>query len=251
MDITANIRKSVAALDRAKYRREYGRFKAEGTKCVLDTLGHFNLCMLAATPSWLDEHRPDVDRSLIAPASRADMERMSHMSTAPDVIAVYEIPERIFDPESISPDTLLLALDDIQDPGNLGTIVRCADWFGIDTILCSDSTVDIYNPKTVMATMGSIARVNLVYGNLPAMLSEIGRDITVYGTFLDGKDIYTASLTRGGIIMMGNEGRGIGNDAANHVTTRLSIPSWRTVNGPESLNVAMATAITLSEFRRR
>lgn len=251
MDITANIRKSVAGLDRAKYRKESGMFKAEGTKCVLDTLGHFRLRMLAATPAWLEEHRPDADRELVARASRADMERMSHMSTAPDVIAVYEIPEREFATADISADRLTLALDGIQDPGNLGTIVRCADWFGIDTILCSDNTVDIFNPKTVMATMGSIARVSLIYGNLPEMLSAINPAVPVYGTFLDGTDIYTSNLTRGGIIMMGNEGRGISAEAARHITSRLYIPSWRAEGGPESLNVAMATAITLSEFRRR
>lgn len=145
---------------------------------------------------------------------------------------------------------LCLALDGVQDPGNLGTIVRVADWFGIDTILCSHDTADIYNPKVVQATMGSIARVNVIYIDLPVLLDKLPSGFPVYGTLLDGSDIYSSSLTTHGIIVMGNEGNGISQSVRDRVTSRLLIPSFASGDTAESLNVAIATAIVCSEFRR-
>ena len=142
---------------------------------------------------------------------------------------------------------LHLALDGVQDPGNLGTIIRIADWFGIDTIFCSHDTADAWNPKVVQATMGSIARVHIIYMDLAELLSHT--TLPVYGTLLDGTDIYRQELTPEGIIIMGNEGNGISAPIRQLITRKLLIPAFR--EGAESLNVAIATAITCSEFRRR
>ena len=146
---------------------------------------------------------------------------------------------------------LVLALDGVQDPGNLGTIIRIADWFGISTIVCSEDTVDAWNPKVVQATMGSIARVNIIYLSLEALFDSLPDDFPVYGTLLDGDDIYQQPLSQNGIIVMGNEGNGISPEIRAKVNRRLLIPRFRTGDSAESLNVAIATAITCSEFRRR
>lgn len=146
---------------------------------------------------------------------------------------------------------LSLALDDIQDPGNLGTIIRIADWFGIKNIFCSEFTADAYGSKVVQASMGALARVNMHYVNLPAFLSEI-KDIPVYGTFLEGLNIYPEKLSANGIIVMGNEGNGISREVAELVTHKLMIPSYpEHVPTSESLNVAVAAAIVCAEFRKR
>ena len=147
--------------------------------------------------------------------------------------------------------SLCLALDDIQDPGNLGTIIRVADWFGIEHIFCSQGTVDVYNPKTIQATMGALARVKLHYCDLPSFIASLG-DVPVYGTFLDGDNMYEKELTPHGLIVMGNEGNGVSAEVANLVNERLYIPNYPPQRETsESLNVAMATGIICAEFRRR
>ena len=150
-------------------------------------------------------------------------------------------------------EELVLALDEVQNPGNLGTIVRLADWFGIGDIVCSPGTADCFNPKVVQATMGAILRVRVHYTDLPRFLAEAaGRGTPVYGTFLEGDNIYDAPLTRGGIVVMGNEGRGVTPETARTVTRKLFIPPYPADrHGSESLNVAMATGIVCAEFRRR
>ena len=146
--------------------------------------------------------------------------------------------------------SLCLALDDVQDPGNLGTIIRVADWFGIEHIFCSQGTVDVYNPKTIQATMGALARVKLHYCHLPSLIASL--DVPVYGTFLDGTDMYQENLTNHGLIVMGNEGNGIGDEVGKLVNKRLYIPNYPPQRETsESLNVAMATGIICAEFRRR
>ena len=145
---------------------------------------------------------------------------------------------------------LALALDSVQDPGNLGTIIRIADWFGISTIYCSEDTADVYNPKVVQATMGSLAHINIVYCDLVELLQHY--DGPIYGTLLDGQDIYQQELSQKGIIVMGNEGNGISQRVRPLITHRLLIPNFnKNSETAESLNVAIATAITCSEFRRR
>lgn len=223
---------------------------AEGTKCVLDTLPHFRLRHLIATPAWISQHNPECP-SRIVEANRGEIGEMSSMTLAPDVIAVYDIP----DPGEFSAEDckkkLVIALDRIQDPGNLGTIIRTADWMGVTTILASNETVDCFNPKVVQATMGAIARVHIIYGDLPKMLFNL-KDALVYGTFLDGENIYTANLNDTGVIVMGNEGQGISPEVERLVTHRLLIPSYPPFRPTsESLNVASAAAIVLSQFRSR
>jgi TrmH family RNA methyltransferase len=166
------------------------------------------------------------------------------------VLALFPIPTTNYQLSTINYN-LSLALDGVQDPGNLGTIIRIADWFGIENIYCSEDTVDAWNPKVVQATMGSISRVNLIYIDLPQMLDNLQSDFPVYGTFLDGKNIYDESLSQEGLVIMGNEGNGISDAVRSRVNRRLLIPDFHQGETADSLNVAIATAITCSEFRRR
>lgn len=240
----------MASLDERKHRRREGAFKAEGTKCVLDTLGHFTLRALYATQEWMDEH-PDVARMPQAvTVGRGDLRKMSSLTTPGQVIAVYEIPERTFTPAKAA-DSLILALDTIQDPGNLGTIIRVADWYGITDILASHETADCFAPKVIQATMGSISRVAVHYCDLPETLASLGGK-RIYGTFLDGNDIDTTPLSETGIIVIGNEGNGISAEVASLVTDRITLPSYPAGRPTgESLNAAIATAITISKFRAK
>lgn len=249
MELTNRLRKEVASLGTSKGRKQLNCFVVEGTKCVLDTIDSFVCRHLFATSQWIAEHGTLIGGKKVMQVTRNDIERMSQLRTPQDVIAVYEIPEVTVGSVSAS-GGLMLALDGVQDPGNLGTIIRVADWFGITTILCSHDTVDVYNPKVVQATMGAISRVRVVYCDLVATLRTL--QCPVYGTFLDGDNIYDARLGGSGVIVMGNEGNGISHNVADVVTHRLLIPSYPSSRvTSESLNVAMATGLVLGEFRRR
>lgn len=252
--VSAALRKSVASLSRAKSRRESGLFVAEGTKCVLDTCAGFECVRILATPTWYENHHTEA--AAIAAekfiATKADLERMSALTTAADVMAVFRMP--CYQPDfEIMRNKLVVALDHVQDPGNLGTIVRVCDWMGVTDILASEQTVDVFNPKVVQATMGSLARVRVHYVDLPAVLGNfVEHGVPVYGTFLDGKNIYDTELGHTGVIVMGNEGNGITDEVAARVTHRLFLPSFPPESPTaESLNVAIATSLTLAEFRRR
>ncbi len=185
--------------------------------------------------------------------SPAEMARISFLRTPTPVLAVAEIPTS--HPAEMLPERLALALDDVQDPGNVGTIIRLADWFGIHDLYCSPATADCWSPKVVQATMGAIFRVRVHYVPLDKWLPRVAaKGIPVFGTFLEGENIYSCHLEPDrGIIVMGNEGKGISTETARYVTRKLYIPPYPSTSAPtsESLNVAMATAITLSEFRRR
>lgn len=254
IEITNSIRKLVISLSETKYRKRLGMFKAEGTKCVLDTLSAFDAEYVFATGQWISEHIADLnfyDGLPLVKTSPKDLERMSGLSTASSVIAVYKIP--VVQPIlSDIKNELILALDSVQDPGNLGTIIRTADWYGIRNILCSHSTADVFNPKVVQATMGAISRVQLHYCDLVEAIASLNDVMPIYGTFLDGDNIYTSPLTPHGVIVMGNEGNGVSAGVARFIGKRLHIPSYPIgVPTSESLNVGVATAITVSEFRRR
>ncbi|MGM9841454.1 MAG: RNA methyltransferase [Candidatus Limisoma sp.] len=246
MELTGNTIKWVHSLGRKKVRVQDRCFAAEGTKCVLDTYGKFRVRGVFATAEWLASH-PEVDGT---PASRVQLDRMSNLTTATDVIAVYEMPDVRLDDVDLR-SGLTIVLDGVQDPGNLGTIMRIADWFGIYNIVCSEGTVDVYNPKVVQATMGAISRVRVFYTSLSEMFNRYA-DLPVFGTFLEGENIYNADLSERGFIVMGNEGTGISSEVKQFATCKLLIPSWPgDVPTSESLNVGMATAIVVSEFRRR
>lgn len=250
--LTKALRRDIASLAEIKGRRKIGAFMAEGTKCVLDTIGAFAVRHIIATPAWLAAHRLPEDTDIIE-ANRGEIGEMSSMSLAPDVIAVYELPEPAAFHADDTATQLIVALDRVQDPGNLGTIMRTADWMGITTVIASNDTVDCFNPKVIQATMGAISRVRVVYGDLPVMLAEAaGTGAEIYGTFLDGDNIYSSQLSLNGIVVMGNEGRGISPQVAATVTRRLLIPPYPAGRPTsESLNVATATAIVLSQFRSR
>ena len=182
--------------------------------------------------------------------SEKEMERISQLKSANSVLAVVELPKHklaLANPTK----NLVLCLDRIQNPGNLGTIIRLADWFGISDIVCSEDTADCFNPKVVQATMGAILRVRVHYTNLAAWLSS-HKGTNIYGTFLEGENIYNAQLEKSGVIVMGNEGQGISAEVAKCVSHKLLIPPYPADRcGSESLNVAVATAVICSEFRRR
>ena len=247
--LSKNKIKYIRSLELKKNRKEERAFVAEGHKLVGDLLGHFSCRLLVATRSWLDIH-PQVVADEVIEVTQEELTRASLQKTPQDVLAIFEQPDYPMNPEVIS-QSLCLALDDVQDPGNLGTIIRVADWFGIEHIFCSPGTVDVYNPKTIQATMGALARVKLHYCNLPSLIASLG-DVPVYGTFLDGKNIYGEDLGTNGLIVMGNEGKGVSQEVADMVNKRLYIPNYPPQRETsESLNVAMATGIVCAEFRRR
>ena len=255
MAISKNQIKFIRQLEQKKFRRREGLFVAEGTKVVGDLLAHYQPHSLFATPDWLAEHTSHLSHltSHLYPVTPEELRRISFLQHPQQVLAIFPLPVC---PSGTLPlwggrEMLSLALDGIQDPGNLGTIIRIADWFGIRDIYCSEDTVDAWNPKVVQATMGSLARVNIYYLSLPELIDSLPDDYPVYGTLLDGDNIYTQPLTPHGLIVMGNEGNGISLEIRQRVNRRLLIPSYRSDDTAESLNVAIATAITCSEFRRR
>lgn len=247
--LSKNRIKYIRSLELKKNRKEEKVFLAEGPKLVSDVLGHFPCHFLAATSDWLRAH-PSIVAGEILEVSAEDLARASLLKTPQQVLAIFEQPDYKPDKEVIS-HSLCIALDDVQDPGNLGTIVRLADWFGIEHIFCSPNTVDIYNPKTVQATMGGIARVKVYYTPLPELIRMLG-DVPIYGTFLDGENIYEQQLATNGLIVMGNEGNGIGDEVGKLINRKLLIPNFPAERETsESLNVAIATAIVCAEFRRQ
>ena len=249
--ISKNQLKYIRQLEQKKYRRREGVFVAEGTKVVGDLLLRYRPEAVFATADW--QAPAGITPQLV---TDDELRRISFLQHPQQVLALFPLPSNC-KPSTVNcqPSTvnseLSLALDGVQDPGNLGTIIRIADWFGISTIICSEDTVDAWNPKVVQATMGSIARVNIIYLNLPDFLDTLPADFPVYGTFLDGENIYTQQLTPDGLIIMGNEGNGISEAVRTKVNRRLLIPDFHQGPTADSLNVAIATAITCSEFRRR
>ncbi len=232
--------KWVRSLQQKKFRDAEGVFVAEGEKCVNDLKGAFDLVLLISREN----------------ATQTEIEQMSSLRTPQGVIGVFKKREDMGNGLLDMGDGLWVALDGVQDPGNLGTIIRTCDWFGVHHIVCSRDTADCYNPKVVQATMGALARVSMHYiDNLGDMLQQMQKaDYPIYGTLLDGKDMYepTAIPTKDkGIIVMGNEGNGISPEVRELVTHPLFIPSYPTdIPTSESLNVSIATAIILAEFRR-
>jgi TrmH family RNA methyltransferase len=247
--ISKNQIKFVRQLEQKKFRKAENLFIAEGHKVVGDLLAAgFRPTQLFATNEWISCN-PTVSAIEVTPDELARVSLQQHPQ---QVLALFPIPN--YDPSSPIAQhlsSLSLLLDNIQDPGNLGTIIRIADWFGIDTIYCSTGTVDAWNPKVVQATMGSIARVKIIYIEPETLFNQLPPDYPIYGTFLDGDNIYTQQLTPHGLIVMGNEGNGISDAVRKRVSKKLLIPDFHKGDTADSLNVAIATAITCSEFRRR
>ena len=245
--------KYIRSLELKKNRLADNVFVAEGPKVVGDLLRVMRARLIVATQEWMSCNESECHGAEIIEVSADDLRKVSFLQTPQDVLAVFNMPDRNdTDNCEVPIGKLSLALDGVQNPGNLGTIIRIADWFGITEIFCSNDTADAFNPKVVQATMGSIARVSIRYVNLSEMLSTLPDGFPVYGTFLDGEDIYQQTLSDEGLIIMGNEGNGISHEVGRLINRRLLIPNFSTSEDrAESLNVAIATAITCSEFRRK
>jgi TrmH family RNA methyltransferase len=239
--VSKNQIKFISGLQQKKQRLIHKMFVAEGVKVVQELLdADFELHQLYTT----EDDFKSVNDSKKLIVSAEDLKKISALTTASSCLAVFKIPEQ----KELYQSGLIVALDAIRDPGNLGTIIRLCDWFGIQQLICSKETVDVYNPKVVQATMGSISRVNVSYINLEDFISTTS--LTVFGTFMNGENIYSTTLPQEGIIVMGNEANGISKEVENSIQHRLTIPRFGTLQKTESLNVATATAILLSEFRR-
>ncbi len=239
--VSKNQIKLITSLQQKKYRKQHELFFAEGIKVIQELLNsNFELYHLFSVEAIFD----GLPQNKVTLISEAELKKISALTTPNTCLALFRIPEE----KPIVESGLILALDDIRDPGNLGTILRLSDWFGISHVVCSNETVDIYNPKVVQATMGSITRVNVVYTDLEAFLDKA--ELPVFGTFMDGANIYDQKLPENGIIVMGNEANGISASIEKRTTERISIPRFGNLQLTESLNVATATAIILSEFKR-
>lgn len=239
--VSKNQIKLITSLQQKKYRATNQLFFAEGIKVIQELVeSNFELIHLYTTQNDFEEIQKD-KRTII---SESDLKRISALATPNSCLAVFKIPAE----KKIKESGLVIALDSIRDPGNLGTILRLCDWFGISQLICSKETVDIYNPKVVQATMGSISRVNVNYVDLESFIGQT--KLPVFGTFMDGSNIYKTDLPQEGIIIMGNEANGISSELEKLAKNRLAIPRFGNLQKTESLNVATATAIILSEFRR-
>ncbi len=238
--LSKNQIKQINSLKQKKYRLQHKLFVVEGVKTIKEFLqSSFILHTLYTTESF------NIDAKNQEIISEAELKRISFLKTPNKALAVFEIPNS----GPIDFNQLIVALDDVRDPGNLGTIIRLCDWFGVKHLVCSNETVDCFNPKVIQATMGSITRVNIIYTDLPKFLEQTEQ--TCYGAFMEGTSVYNTTLPQKGILVLGNEANGISSDIERFVNEKISIPRFGELQATESLNVATATAILLSEFKRR
>ena len=251
--LSKNKLKYIRSLSQKKYRDADNVFVAEGPKVVGDLMGCFPCKILLGTKDYLSAHQDFIADEIIE-IEQHELEQASALKTPRDTIAIFS-RERLrshFLQKNVTLQPLNLALDDVQDPGNLGTIIRLADWYGIENIYCSMHCSDAYSSKVIQATMGAIARVQIHYVDLAEFIRQYEGKIDIYGTFLDGSDMYQMDLSAGGLIVMGNEGNGISREIEKLVNRKLYIPNYpQGQETSESLNVAVATAITCAEFRRQ
>lgn len=243
--LSKNELKFLASLQQKKYRRENKMFIVEGTKSVVEVLqSDFVVKNVYATEIWVENHK-HLFTYPITVVSQKECERISSLQTPPEIFALVEMKEQ----QNVILSNKCLLLDDIKDTGNLGTIIRTADWFGIKTIVCSEQTVELYNPKTIQACMGSFAHVDLFYVDLKSFILSLPNDYTIYGTFMDGKDIGKIQFSEKCMILIGNESKGISSELINFVQERICIP--RKAKHPmDSLNAAIATAIVCYEVTK-
>lgn len=246
--------KLITSLHHKKFRKKEGLFIAEGEKVCRELIhSGWTIEAVFLTKAFREEKFIRWVKKVNAEViSEKDFEKISALTTSPEILVVAKIPERRLDVKSLD-GKLTLVLDQIKDPGNLGTIIRIADWFGIENIICSEDCADVFNPKTVQATMGSLFRIKIFYEELETLLkSAREKNVDVYGTMLDADNIYKSTLSGEGMIVIGSESHGISENLLPFINHRISIPSFSaTEYKAESLNAAMATAIVCSEFRRR
>jgi len=232
--------KLITSLKQKKYRQQHGFFVVEGVKTIKELLqSHLVLHKLYTTETFNIDAKDEI---LI---TETDLKRISFLTTPNKALAIFKIPEF----KTINNNKLIVALDAVRDPGNLGTIIRLCDWFGVIDLVCSKETVDCFNPKVIQATMGSITRVNISYIDLEKFLKESA--LPVFGAFMEGDIVYKKQLPEKGVLVMGNEANGVSKEIEAIINKKISIPRFGDVQATESLNVATATAILLSEFRRR
>ena len=241
--LSKNQIKLIKSLNKKKHRTEHGLFVTEGVKVIKEFLK--SSFQLSALYSIADIFYIEEGESYII--TEKELAKISNLKTPQTALAVFKMPESI---REIDKTDLSLTLDGIRDPGNLGTIIRMCDWFGIKDLICSNDTVDCFNPKVVQSTMGSLTRVNITYMDLNSFLSD--KSVFVYGAFMNGDNVYSAPLeTKSTTIVLGNEANGIRTEIASYIQQKITIPSYGKTQGAESLNVAMAGSILLSEFKRR
>ncbi|MFV0531000.1 MAG: TrmH family RNA methyltransferase [Flavobacteriales bacterium] len=241
--LTKNHSKLIQSLKRKKFRNLHKLFVVEGVKSVKEVLkSTVQVDKIFCLETYKNEFTGDFEKYII---SENHLKKVSNLKAPQGVLALCKIEQK---PLSITDDELIVALDGVNDPGNLGTIIRLADWFGINKIICSEHTADVYNPKVIQATMGSFTRVEVYYTDLNVFLENSSQ--TIFGAFLAGENIYKKNLPDTGIIVMGNEANGISKEIERFINKKITIPSFGKKT-PESLNVAVATSIILSEFRRK
>lgn len=237
--LSKNQIKLITSLKQKKYRMQHGFFVVEGIKTIKELLqSHLKLHALYTTETFNIDAKDEI---LI---SDVDLKRISFLTTPNKALAIFKIPES----KPIKTNQIIVALDAVRDPGNLGTIIRLCDWFGVTDLVCSKETVDCFNPKVIQATMGSITRVNISYIDLETFLNA--SETPVFGAFMDGENVYKKQLPEKGILVMGNEANGVSKGIEAIINEKISIPRFGETQATESLNVATATAILLSEFRR-
>ena len=254
--ISKNKIKMIRLLGTRKYRLQYGLFIAEGDKIVLDFMraGEWKIEYLFAKKEWIGKLSPEERKHAgeLHEISYEELKKVSFLKTPHNVLALIKLPE-YKPPASPDPAGLSLALDNIQDPGNLGTIMRIADWFGIGTIFCSEGSVDAFNPKVVQASMGSVIHTRVYYTALNKLIrNSRNQGIPVYGTFLEGFPVFEKTLTDCGLVVFGNESRGISQSLAGLIDEKITVPSFPPGSTSlNSLNLSAATAIVCAEFRRQ
>ena len=240
--ISKNQVKLITSLNKKKYREKHQLFVVEGMKSIKEFISSgFEVHSIFSIRGELKSKFPN-----LIEVTESELKKISYLTTPNIALALFKLPKT----KPIDFDALIIGLDNVQDPGNLGTIIRLCDWFGIKNLVCNLKTVDCYNPKVIQASMGSLARVNITYMDLEKFLIK-SKIRPVYGTFMTGESIYESSLNNSGILIMGNEANGISNQIKEKVTNRISIPKFNKSRKTESLNVATATAIVLSEFMRQ
>jgi TrmH family RNA methyltransferase len=244
----------IISLQKKKVREEEQLFVIEGDKLVREFLiAKTPVVTLVAKPEFLNSlplvHKQGIGE--IIPASNEDLKKISSLKTPHNALAVIRIPDNKMDFRDLTKE-LTIALDSVQDPGNMGTIIRAAAWFGIRNMYCSEGCVDLYNPKVIQATMGAILHVNVFYTSLPSLFkTALESKIKIYGALIEGESIYSCKLGKNGIILLGNESKGISDELIPYLTDRIMIPKQTDASsGIDSLNVSMAASVILSEFTR-
>ncbi len=238
--LSKNQIKLITSLKHKKFRQEQQLFVVEGIKTIQEFLNSsYKLEQLFTTSTF------NINAKQETIITESDLKRISFLKSPNQAVGVFRIPEG----RQVNVNQLVVALDSVRDPGNLGTIIRLCDWFGISDLVCSETTVDCYNPKVIQATMGSLTRVNITYTNLDDFLNDIS--LPAYGAFMDGENVYKTHLPQKGVLVLGNEANGISESLEKRISHKISIPRFGNLKKTESLNVATATAILLSEFKRQ